>query len=225
VSVISNGPKLVILGRQGAGKGTQAAMLADHYGLVHLSTGDVLRAEVRRGTELGNRVGKLLDRGELVPDHLMVAVVKAGVTDPEVVRRGFLLDGFPRTLHQAQELAGFVGVDAVIDLVVPDDVARARLSSRRVCPTCGQVTIDLTGAEQVRCPNGDDWALRRSDDEPAAIERRLALYERQAGPIEAFYEQRGLLLRVDAQCAPDAVFDRIVRNLRPMLWGQGMAVG
>jgi adenylate kinase len=224
--IASTAPKLVILGRQGAGKGTQASRLANHYGLAHLSTGDVLRAEVKRDTELGTRVGRLLERGELVPDHLMVAVVKACLSDPEVVRRGFLLDGFPRTLAQAEELTTFTAIDAVIDLVIPAAVARQRLTSRRVCPTCGTITVDLTdGAEQVRCPRGDGWAVRRSDDAPEAIDRRLALYEAQAGPIEGYFARRGLLLKVEAAGSPDTVFERIARDLRPMLWGEGMAVG
>lgn len=218
-------PRLVLLGRQGAGKGTQAARLAAHYGLVHLATGDVLRAEVRRGTELGSRVDTLLRRGDLVPDHLMLAVVRAGVGDPEVARRGFLLDGFPRTLAQARGLDAEVGLDAAIELAVPDGVARSRLAGRRVCPVCGTTTIDLTGAERVRCPRGDGWAERRADDTPEAIDRRLALYDEQAGPITAFYEQRSLLVRVEALGAPDQVFERIQRGLRPMLWGEGLAVG
>ncbi len=228
MSLVISAPKLVILGRQGAGKGTQAARLATHYDLVHLSTGDLLRAEVRVGSPLGRRVRSVLDRGELVSDQLMLDIVRQALADPETVRRGFLLDGFPRTLPQAEallRLGSIADLDAVIDLDLPAAVARQRILARRVCPTCGTITMDLTGSERVACPRGDGWAVRRSDDTPEAIDRRLGRYDAEAAPIQGFFDRLGLRLRVDATGTPDEVFERVVRALRPRIWGEGLAVG
>jgi adenylate kinase len=192
-------PKLVLMGRQGAGKGTQAERLARHYGVIHLSTGDILRAEVRSGTVLGAQVGELISSGALVPDEVVIEIACSALTSPEVRRRGFLLDGFPRTVRQASALEDAFGatvIDAVLDLDVPTSVARMRLMSRR-----------------------------RSDDKPAAIDRRLAEYDAEAGPLREYYDTKGLLMRVDAVGEVDEIFSRIQRHLRPVIWGESLAVG
>ena len=193
------GPKLIIFGRQGSGKGNQGARLCRHLGVVHLSTGDILRAAVEARSPLGRRAGRYLGRGELVPDSMMLSVIEARLGEPDIERRGFLLDGFPRTVQQAKGLLaslGPSGVDAALQLDVPVELAHARLQARG-----------------------------RSDDTPDAISRRLELYELQTVPVHKFFDELGLLLTVDGVGSTDEVFDRVRRALHPVLWGVSKAVG
>jgi adenylate kinase len=222
------GPRLVILGRQGSGKGTQGARLARHLGLVHLSTGTLLRRAVDERTPLGRRVQRYLNQGRLVPDPLVLGLVDAELADDEVVRRGFLLDGFPRTVAQAQGLLsslGNAGLDAAINLDVPVEEVQRRLASRRVCRRCDTPTVALGGELVVRCPSCGGEAVVRQDDTPEAIARRLAAHEVESVPLLALFERQGVLLTVDALGDPDEVFDRLLRRLRPAIWGTGEAVG
>jgi adenylate kinase len=176
--------RLVILGRQGSGKGTQCALLVAHYGTVHVSTGDMLRAAVAEGTEFGQEAGTIMARGDLVPDEVMVGIVAERLAKPDIQAGGVLLDGFPRTPAQADALAQILGVrglTAAINLHVPVEVCRARMLSRG-----------------------------RSDDVPEAIDRRLALYEQQTAPLIAWFEGRGLLDVVDGLGSEDGVLGRLV---------------
>lgn len=211
--------RLAVLGKQGSGKGTQCARLAEHLGLAHLSTGDILRAAVRDGTALGNRVRGFLHAGELVPDELVLAVVRDAVAAPEVASRGYLLDGFPRTIPQAEALLeGGGGLDAAIDLEVPTDVAIERLGARRACPDCGWTTTAARPTTRfVPCERCPGVAVRRSDDTRAAITRRLAIYEEQTGPLVRWFAQRGALVTVDGVGSPEAVFARVIDALEPQL--------
>jgi adenylate kinase len=216
------------LGRQGAGKGTQAAKLVAHFGVHHLSTGAILRQEVAAGTELGRHVSELMDDGLLVPDDLVLEVVAHRLADDDVQRRGFLLDGFPRTQRQAAgllRLLGGHGLDAALNLEVPAAVVRRRLIARRVCTRCETPTIARNREHTVYCQACGGTAVRRSDDSPEAIEQRLATYEEQVGPLLGFFRQKGLLVEVDSVGPPDEVFERVLRALRPVLWGTGEAVG
>jgi adenylate kinase len=195
----SQGPKLLILGQQGSGKGTQGARLSAHLGVVHLSTGDILRAAVEARSPLGRRAGRFLGRGELVPDEMMLAVIEARLALPDTTRKGFLLDGFPRTLPQAKRLVAALepdGLDTAILLDVPRDLAIERMLARG-----------------------------RADDTPESISRRLELYDLQTLPVHRFLDDLGLLVKIDATGTPDEVFDRIRRALHPLLWGLGKAVG
>jgi adenylate kinase len=222
------GPRLVILGRQGSGKGTQGARLARHLGLVHLSTGTLLRRAVDERTPLGRRVQRYLNQGRLVPDPLVLGLVEAELADDEVVRRGFLLDGFPRTVAQAQGLLsslGNAGLDAAVNLDVPVEEVQRRLASRRVCRRCDTPTLAPAGEAVVRCPSCGGEAVARQDDTPEAIARRLAAHEVESVPLLALFERQGVLLKVDAVGDPDEVFDRLLRRLRPAIWGTGEAVG
>lgn len=217
---MANGRRFVLLGRQGAGKGTQCTRLRDHFGLVHVSTGDVFRAAVRDGTRLGRRVGAYLDRGELVPDDLVIEAVAERLSQPEVRRRGFLLDGVPRTVAQAaalfQALDDQRPIDAAIDLDVPTEVVVLRLAARRVCDDCGAIaTAAVPTDESVPCAGCGGLARRRSDDTDAAIRRRLAIYDDQSGPLTAWFDQRRLLVRVDGSGSPDEVFARILAAIEP----------
>lgn len=194
-----SGPKLLIFGRQGSGKGTQGANLESHLGVVHLATGDILRSAVEAGTPLGQRVERLLDGGELVPDEVMLAVLRARLGRTDVARRGFVLDGFPRTVPQAEallEMLGDRGIDAVLELVLARDEAYERMLRRG-----------------------------RSDDTPAAIDRRLELYATETMPVAAVFERVGVRVAIDGHGTPDEVFARITAALHPVLWGTGRAVG
>ncbi len=222
------GPALTILGRQGSGKGTQAERLCEHLGTDHLSTGDLLRAAVAEGSPLGQRVARDLEAGRLVSDAILLDVVAVALAGPGVRRRGFILDGYPRTAEQGDdlvELLGPGGLDAAILLNVPLASVRRRLESRRVCPICGALTSAPDGADEVPCPNGHGAAVRRHDDTPEAIERRLAAYEAQTAPLLQMFADLGVLVTVDATGTPDEVFEHLLKALDPVLWGRGLAVG
>jgi adenylate kinase len=222
------GPRLVILGRQGSGKGTQGMQLAAHLGIRHLSTGAMLREAVAHRSPLGRRVQRYLHQGRLVPDDLMVGLVDAAVRDPEVDRAGFLLDGFPRTKAQAVKLLALLeprGLDAALLLDVPRSEVERRLLARRVCPQCEAPAVALHGELTVACTSCGGVAVRRADDNPEAIARRLEAYEAQATPLEKLFAERGLLVTVDAFGPPADVFERLQRAVQPILWGEGAAVG
>ncbi len=224
---LASGPKLVIFGRQGSGKGTQSGYLASHYGLIHLSTGAVLRQAVRAGTPLGRAVGVLLHEGRLVPDELITMVVAAELDRPDVRRRGFLLDGFPRTLAQTTALLDLVdgGLDAALYLDAPLREVRARLLARRVCPDCDTAVAAPDGEEILPCPACGGCASRRDDDSPESIDRRLMTFARTAAPVLQAFRDRGLLVTIDSVGTPDEVFERVLAGLRPTIWGTGEAVG
>lgn len=173
---------IVILGRQGSGKGTQAQRIAERFGVVHISTGDMLRAATAEGTELGLRAKAIMDAGDLVPDDIMIGIVEERLRKDDVVEGGFLLDGFPRTVGQADALAGFDGVelDLAINLDVPVDEVTARMLARG-----------------------------RDDDTPEGIARRLELYEAETAPLLEWFDQHDILAVVDGLGSEDVVFERL----------------
>jgi len=210
--------RLLIFGKQGAGKGTQATRLADRYGIPHISTGDMFRAAVRAGTAFGRKAKEYMDAGELVPDEVVLGMVEERLAEPDAAR-GFLLDGFPRTKAQAEGLADVVGpggLDAVIELQVPTDVVVDRISRRRVCAQCG-TTYDAGSPPQGgwdACDNcGCGPVVQRDDDREEAVRRRLDLYEQETAPLASWYADQGLLVPVDGVGDPDDVFDRILAAL------------
>lgn len=186
-------PKVVLLGAPGAGKGTQAKLLAVKLGIPHISTGDLLREEVRRRTELGCQAKEYIDRGELVPDELMIAMIKGRLGD------GFILDGFPRTMAQAEALAKIVKLDRVVDIRLPEGEVVRRLSARRVCPRCGKIYNLLTSPPKREglCDGCGSRLIQREDDRPEVIRRRYRVYMEESAPVAEFYRQRGLLREVD----------------------------
>lgn len=211
------GIRIVLLGKQGAGKGTQAVRLARHYHVPHVSTGDMFRAEARSGSEVGAELKGYMDAGELVPDDVVIKVVDKRLNTGAAGARGFILDGFPRTRPQAEALEdvleGAGGLDAVVNIAVPTDVVTKRLSGRRVCVRCGanfQVE-DLPEGEV--CLNCGGEIIQRDDDTPEAIQRRLALYEEQTAPLIDFYEEKGELVEVDGSLEHQVVFDSILKAL------------
>lgn len=208
------GVRLVLLGRQGAGKGTQCARLSHHYVVPHIATGDIFRAAVKSGSALGKSAQRYLDNGELVPDEIVVEIVAERLAEEDVRARGFVLDGFPRTVVQAEELEAVLNpdkLDLVISLEVPRALVIERLSQRRVCVDCGE-NYSLANRPRVDwiCDVCGGEVVQRSDDTEAAISRRLELYDRETAPLVAFYEERSLLAKVDGTGDPDLVTDRLI---------------
>jgi adenylate kinase len=207
--------RLVVLGRQGAGKGTQCSRLAELLGIRHVSTGDLFRAEIGTGSSLGRAVARYVAAGELVPDEVVLDVVASNLGAAPARAQGYLLDGFPRTLAQGQalfEVLGAGAVDLALELEVPVDVVVGRLAARRVCQVCAAVTTG-GGAEQGGCESCGGPLERRADDHPEAIERRLALYDQQSGPLLVWLDALGLLETVDGLGDADIVHERILTTV------------
>jgi adenylate kinase len=207
------GARLILLGRQGAGKGTQCVRLSRHFVVPHISTGDMLRAAVREGTELGVMAKRVMDQGGLVGDEIMVGIVRERLSQPDAVGRGYILDGFPRTVPQAQaldEITATLPIDVVLDLDVPRELVLERLSSRRVCRDCGTNYV-AAGVEKLPwiCEVCGGDVMHRDDDTPEAITQRLDLYEQQTSPLIEYYSSEGRLAVVDGVASPDEVFRRL----------------
>ena len=203
--------RIVVLGRQGSGKGTQCARLAVRLGVDHVSTGALFRAAVVRDTTLGRSVAGYLDTGELVPDRLALDVVAAHLARSPM-RAGFVLDGFPRNVDQARQLALLIGAPAVhvaINLAVDPRVVFERLLHRRVCSVCDLPAADSADSSDPRCALCDGTLIRRDDDRAPTIARRLAVHEREARPLLGWYASQGVLVTVDGLGTPDDVARRI----------------
>lgn len=201
----------VFLGPPGAGKGTQAQMVAQTFGVAHISTGDMLREQIKEQTPLGRQAKAYIDKGALVPDDIILGMMEARLKEKDC-EKGFLLDGFPRTLVQAQALSRIVTLDCVINISVPDENIIRRLSGRRVCPDCGAVyhIAQLDGKD--RCGCGGRLTIRPDDNEET-VKNRLHTYHGQTQPLVGYYRERGLLRDIDGARDVDAVFRDIRRAL------------
>ena len=189
--------RLVLVGPPGAGKGTQAQFLAAHFSIPHISTGDIFRANLKAGTDLGNQAKGFMDRGELVPDSVTNEMVKDRLTHDDVAN-GFLLDGFPRNVAQAEVLRAILAekktpLHAVLEFSLADEEIIARLSSRRTCRDCGAPSVGVD-----KCPTCGGEVYQREDDKAEVITRRLEVYAEQTAPIISFYRNEGLLISVSA---------------------------
>ena len=202
---------LIFLGPPGAGKGTQAALLCKRYGLAHISTGDMLRQERKEKTPLGILAQEYIDRGELVPDSVIIDMVKGRLAQPDCAM-GYLLDGFPRTTAQADALGEFARIDRVINLAVPQQTIVSRISGRRLCPDCGAVHHVRTHHEP-GCRECGATLYQREDDREETVMNRLRVYEEQTRPLIEYYEFRGLLSTVDGDRTPEEVDADIVALL------------
>ena len=212
------GIRVVILGKQGAGKGTQCVRLARHYVVPHISTGDMFRAAAKSGTPFGQKAKDYMDRGELIPDDIVTGLVQERLDQQDTKGRGFVLDGFPRTVYQAESLSKLLpaerDINLVIDLEVPTEVVLERLAARRVCTDCG-ANYSLSDRPRVDwiCDVCSGDVVQREDDTEDAIRRRLDLYEEQTAPLIAWYLERGLLVTVDGLGHPDQVSGRLIRAI------------
>jgi adenylate kinase len=216
----TRGPRLVLLGKQGAGKGTQATRLAEHYHVAHLSTGDLFREAASQGHELGIEAKRFMDRGELVPDETVVGLVEGNLGADDRASQGFVLDGFPRTRRQAEELQRILTgkpLDAAIDLDVPTEIVLHRIAGRRVCSQCGALYhVDNPPKENWTCDVCGGRVDQRDDDTEASVMRRLELYEIETLPVIQFYRRAATLVHVDGSEDSDDVFKRLVETVETL---------
>jgi adenylate kinase len=213
--------RLVLVGPPGAGKGTQAQFISAHLGVPKISTGDIFRANVSQGTDLGQEARKFMDAGDLVPDEITIGMVRDRLAEDDA-NQGFLLDGFPRNVPQARtldEILKDVGnpLDVVLELVVDDDEVVRRLSGRRTCRNCGHIwhiDFDPPSAEGV-CDICGGELFQRDDDMPETVRHRLDVYYEQTSPLVGYYAEAGILVGIDAMGPVDDVTDRAIAALRP----------
>ena len=201
--------KLILLGPPGAGKGTQAAKIAERYSLAHISTGDMLRAEIASETPLGLRAKALIENGELVPDEIIIGMVENRIKEDDCVN-GFLLDGFPRTIPQAESLMEFADIDRAVCIEVPDESIIDRMARRRVCPDCRRTySVDTDLGDEFYCPECGARLVARDDDKPETVRHRLNVYAEQTFPLIEFFKERELLSTVDGCGTVDEVAQNI----------------
>lgn len=205
--------KLVFLGPPGAGKGTQAERVCAELGIAHISTGDIFRREIREKTPLGVEAKSYIDAGGLVPDSVTIGMVRNRLGEDDC-KAGWLLDGFPRTIAQAEALDSFAKPEMVVDIAVPDERLLARLTGRRVCRQCAGTYHVLTLGDAKVCPACGGELYQRDDDKPETIQARLAAYHAQTAPLIGFYRQAGILREVDGDRKPDDVLQAILSELR-----------
>ena len=192
---------LVFLGAPGAGKGTQAEYICKHFGIISISTGNIIREALKNGTELGLKAKSYMDAGGLVPDEIVIDIIKERLAQNDC-KDGFILDGFPRTVPQAQALDKMgVAIDKVIEIYVPDDKITERMSGRRVCEVCGASyhTMFKMPKNGETCDNDGGRLIQRKDDAPETVRERLRVYHEQTEPLKGYYEEQGKLYIVEGQ--------------------------
>jgi adenylate kinase len=224
--------RLVLVGPPGAGKGTQAQFIAEHASVPKISTGDIFRANVSQGTPLGLQAKAFMDRGDLVPDDVTIEMVRNRLREPDAIE-GFLLDGFPRTVPQAEVLDDVLRetadtkLDVVLELVVENDEVVRRLSGRRTCRSCNRiwhVDFDPPATEGVCDADGGEL-YQREDDKAETVQNRLEVYAESTAPLVAYYANRGVLVGIDATGPVDDVTQRAIDALRPFMAGDEHADG
>ena len=204
--------KLAIFGPPGGGKGTQAKIISDHFGIKHISTGDILREEVRRGTELGLQAKGYMERGELVPDELILRILEKAMEGAE---KGFILDGFPRTIPQARALDSSVSLDEVLNIVVPDEEIVRRITGRLVCPKCGATYHEINSPPKRPgvCDRCGSRLIKREDDTEETVKRRLEAYHRETEPVLDYYRNKGIVVDFDGVGSIEEISKRIIQHL------------
>ncbi|MGI6178298.1 MAG: adenylate kinase [Eubacterium sp.] len=211
--------RTVLLGPPGAGKGTQAVRITEKYGIPHISTGDIFRDNIKRQTELGKKAQEYTSKGELVPDDLVVEIATSRLLEDDC-RNGFLLDGFPRTVYQAEKLDEFLEsrgqkLDKVIDIQVADDELLTRLTGRRVCRQCGASyhVVNMPPKKEGVCDICGGELYQRADDTEETVKNRIEVYKNQTAPLTDYYTARGNIAAIDGAGDPDDIFKEIVAAL------------
>lgn len=211
--------RTILLGPPGAGKGTQAAKIVEKYKIPHISTGDIFRENIKQGTELGKKAQEYMNKGELVPDSLVVEIATDRLTKDDC-RNGFLLDGFPRTVYQAEKLDEFLAgrgskIDKVIDIAVDKEELMSRLTGRRVCKACGASyhVVNVPPEKEGVCDVCGGPLIQRDDDNAETVANRIEVYEAQTMPLIEYYEKAGNIAHIDGATGLDNVFADIVKAL------------
>ncbi|MBE5901543.1 MAG: adenylate kinase [Lachnospiraceae bacterium] len=211
--------KLIMLGAPGAGKGSQAKVLSDKYGIPHISTGDIFRANIKEGTELGKKAKEYMDKGLLVPDELVCDLVVDRIKQSDC-EKGFILDGFPRTIPQAESLSQALdqineAMDFAIDLEVEDEVIVKRMGGRRACIKCGATyhVENMKPQKEGICDRCQSELVLRDDDKPETVQKRLTVYHEQTKPLIDYYRNKGILKEFDGTKTPDEVTRDIVSTI------------
>ncbi|WP_036578643.1 adenylate kinase [Oceanobacillus picturae] len=210
---------LILMGLPGAGKGTQAEKINEKYNIPHISTGDMFRLAIKEGTDLGKKAKEYMDQGELVPDEVTIGIVKERLSKADC-KEGFLLDGFPRTIAQAEALQDLLSdlnqsIDYVLHVDVPKEKLVERLTGRRICPTCGATYHVLYNPPKVEgiCDNDGSKLIQREDDQAETVKNRLAVNIKQTQPLLDFYEDKGYLVSVNGDQDIDQVFEDIQNKI------------
>ena len=212
--------RLILLGAPGVGKGTQAKKISEKFSIPHISTGDMFRAAVKNGTELGKEAKKYMDAGGLVPDVVTIGIVREGLSKPECAK-GFILDGFPRTEEQAIALDGIlqdlnINLTGVIDITVPDEKLVSRVTGRRICRACGatyHITYNPSKVEGI-CDKCGGTLYQRDDDKEETVKNRLAVYHSQTAPLINYYKKQGAYTEIDGTEQIDTVYAAVVKALK-----------
>ncbi|HEY8423658.1 MAG TPA: adenylate kinase [Clostridia bacterium] len=202
---------IILLGAPGAGKGTQAVKISQKYNIPHISTGDILRANIKQGTEIGLKAKSYIDQGALVPDEVVIEIVKNRLNE-EDCKNGYLLDGFPRTKAQAQALDEFARIDVVLNIDIDLDILVERLSGRRVCASCG-APYHVTTYSGTKCAICQGDVVQRQDDQPETVKARLKTYTLQTKPLIEYYAEKNLLVNINGNQEIDKVFEDIEKVL------------
>ncbi len=203
--------KIILLGAPGAGKGTQAALIREKYDIPHISTGDILRANIREGTPLGIKAKAIIDAGNLVPDEIVIGIVKDRLAKDDC-KSGWLLDGFPRTVAQADGLSEFAECDAAVDISVPFEILSDRISGRRMC-ACGESYHVSTLNGATTCSKCGGKLYQRADDNEETVKNRLNAYKTQTAPLIDYYAKLNKLITIDGNKSVDEVFKAVCLEL------------
>jgi len=203
---------IVLLGPPGIGKGTAASKLSKKLGIPHIATGDMLRENVTQKTKLGVEAKSYMDRGLLVPDKVVIGMVMERLQKDDC-KNGFIFDGFPRTINQAEKISKIIKIDKVINLQANDDVIIDRLSKRRICRKCGFIyhLVYIKPKKADICNKCGSELYQRKDDEPKAIKERLKVYKKETEPLIGYYKEKGILIDVDGSGTPEDVFETILK--------------
>ncbi|MBQ5954509.1 MAG: adenylate kinase [Firmicutes bacterium] len=211
--------RTILLGPPGAGKGTQAVKIVEKYGVPHISTGDIFRENIKNGTELGKKAQEYMNKGELVPDDLVIDLATSRLLEPDCAN-GFLLDGFPRTVYQAEKLDEFLAahdskIDVVLDIAVEKEELITRLTGRRVCKTCGASfhVVSVPPKQEGICDFCGGELIQRADDNLETVTNRIEVYEAQTMPLVDYYENAGNIAHINGAASLEDVFGDIVKAI------------